>query len=98
MDFRVFGRFLIVVGFFIAACCLSYIALGLDHWRKDEEISLLQAFYGGEQTLQRRFEIDSIRSARDALGEKLVLVSAIGGVFAVLGVGILLSAKPHKSQ
>ena len=77
---------------------MIYRETGLEYWNNDEEIKLLHEFYSVGQTLERRIMIDNIRADRAVLGEKMVWIAAAGGVFAIFGVGMLLSAKPASSS
>ena len=94
MNFKVFGRFLIIVGALVAAIAMLYRTAFLPDWNKAEERKIMSEYYNTYQPMRLRIQIDDIRAERDARGEKLLWTAAAGTVVLVLGVGVALSAKP----
>lgn len=93
MNFKVFGRFLIIVGALVGAMAILYRTSFLPDWSKVEERQLMSEYYNGSQSTRLRIQIDDIRAERDARGEKLLWTAIAGGVVLVFGIGITLSAK-----
>lgn len=93
MNFKVFGRFLIIVGALVGAAAMLYRTSFLPDWSKVEERQLMSEYYNGYQSMSLRIQIDDIRAERDARGNNLLWTAIVGGVVLVLGVGIILSAK-----
>ena len=94
MNFKVFGRFLLIVGALVAAVTMLYRTAVLPNWNKTEEFRLMGEYYNGYQPMRLRIQIDDIRAEREARAEKLLWAAAAGTAVLVLGVGIMLSAKP----
>ena len=95
MNFKVFGRFLIIVGALVAAIAMLYRTAFLPDWNKAEERKIMSEYYNTYQPMRLRIQIDDIRAERDARGEKLLWTAAAGTVVLVLGVGVALSAKGY---